>query len=189
MRTILFCAILLQSPFALSQNSIEQKRLKEDLEKEKLELNQRLKSIEKEIDSIEQEISFSKAKERGIKSTMKRGSELRKSPKYNSQIIATPDRNEEIIIINKYKYGTYYYAIFKEKIGYIKQKDVRQKKEFIHLSTVEPPSTSSSQRKNYTRSYTPRKTYSRRYYRGPRGGCYYINSNGNKTYVARSLCN
>lgn len=24
---------------------------------------------------------------------------------------------------------------------------------------------------------------------GPRGGCYYINSNGNKTYVDRSECN
>lgn len=29
----------------------------------------------------------------------------------------------------------------------------------------------------------------RHYIRGPRGGCYYINSNGNKTYVDRSLCN
>lgn len=28
-----------------------------------------------------------------------------------------------------------------------------------------------------------------RYIRGPRGGCYYINSNGNKVYVDRSLCN
>lgn len=27
------------------------------------------------------------------------------------------------------------------------------------------------------------------YIRGPRGGCYYINRNGNKTYVDRSLCN
>jgi hypothetical protein len=26
------------------------------------------------------------------------------------------------------------------------------------------------------------------YIRGPRGGCYYINSRGNKTYVSRSLC-
>ncbi len=26
------------------------------------------------------------------------------------------------------------------------------------------------------------------YYLGPRGGCYYINSNGNKTYVDRSYC-
>jgi hypothetical protein len=32
--------------------------------------------------------------------------------------------------------------------------------------------------------------YSRRtYITGPRGGCYYINGNGNKTYVDRSLCN
>ncbi len=26
-------------------------------------------------------------------------------------------------------------------------------------------------------------------YRGPKGGCYYINSNNNKTYVSRSECN
>lgn len=29
----------------------------------------------------------------------------------------------------------------------------------------------------------------RTYTRGPRGGCYYINSNGGKTYVDRNLCN
>lgn len=28
----------------------------------------------------------------------------------------------------------------------------------------------------------------RRYIRGPRGGCYYINRNGNRTYVDRSMC-
>lgn len=27
------------------------------------------------------------------------------------------------------------------------------------------------------------------YIRGSRGGCYYLNSRGNKTYVSRSLCN
>lgn len=26
-------------------------------------------------------------------------------------------------------------------------------------------------------------------YKGPEGGCYYINSSGNKTYVDRSECN
>ncbi len=26
-------------------------------------------------------------------------------------------------------------------------------------------------------------------HKGPRGGCYYINDNGNKTYVGRSECN
>lgn len=30
---------------------------------------------------------------------------------------------------------------------------------------------------------------SRTYYTGPRGGCYYINKNGNKTYVDHSFCN
>ncbi|UIR54788.1 hypothetical protein LZQ00_10920 [Sphingobacterium sp. SRCM116780] len=30
---------------------------------------------------------------------------------------------------------------------------------------------------------------SRSYIRGPRGGCYYINGNGGKTYVDRSMCN
>ncbi len=34
-----------------------------------------------------------------------------------------------------------------------------------------------------------RATSTGRYITGPRGGCYYINSNGNKTYVDRSLCN
>ncbi|WP_299897174.1 hypothetical protein [uncultured Aquimarina sp.] len=42
-------------------------------------------------------------------------------------------------------------------------------------------------------STTKKKRYrfkpNRKYIRGSRGGCYYINSNGNKTYVDRSLCN
>lgn len=32
------------------------------------------------------------------------------------------------------------------------------------------------------------KPLRRTYITGPRGGCYYINGNGNKTYVDRSLC-
>src|SRR5690606_34073296 len=47
-------------------------------------------------------------------------------------------------------------------------------------------STSSS---NRTRSSSVKKPTGRTYIRGPRGGCYYINSNGNKTYVDRSFCN
>lgn len=41
-----------------------------------------------------------------------------------------------------------------------------------------------------TAEITPRvPSSSRVYIRGPRGGCYYVNRNGNKTYVDRSLCN
>jgi hypothetical protein len=38
-----------------------------------------------------------------------------------------------------------------------------------------------------TQRYSP--SYGRTYIRGPRGGCYYINGYGNKTYVDRSMCN
>lgn len=34
----------------------------------------------------------------------------------------------------------------------------------------------------------PRESSERDYMTGPRGGCYYFNSSGNKTYVDRSLC-
>lgn len=37
-------------------------------------------------------------------------------------------------------------------------------------------------------TYEEAQTRSRTYIRGPRGGCYYINKNGNRTYVDRSLC-
>lgn len=46
-------------------------------------------------------------------------------------------------------------------------------------------SSPSSRRTNSAKS----SSSSRNYIRGPRGGCYYINSNGNKTYVDRSMCN
>lgn len=42
----------------------------------------------------------------------------------------------------------------------------------------------------YDDESAPTYKHSRRtYITGPRGGCYYINGNGNKTYVDRSLCN
>lgn len=37
-------------------------------------------------------------------------------------------------------------------------------------------------------SSSTKKNAARKYITGPRGGCYYINKNGNKTYVDRSLC-
>jgi hypothetical protein len=37
-------------------------------------------------------------------------------------------------------------------------------------------------------TYSPPTTKKSGYITGPRGGCYYINGNGNKTYVDRSLC-
>ncbi len=71
---------------------------------------------------------------------------------------------------------------------------------WIHGNTIKLTDSSSlksrsvisqpAQTRSKTRRTKPRRTKTyRTYIRGPRGGCYYINSNGNKTYVARSLCN
>lgn len=47
-------------------------------------------------------------------------------------------------------------------------------------------SVAKTSHKGYGKSYTSGRSG---YIRGPRGGCYYINSNGNKVYVAHSYCN
>jgi len=53
------------------------------------------------------------------------------------------------------------------------------------LSDEEQPKMATNSSQTFS-TYTP-NTY-RTYYRGPRGGCYYINSGGNKSYVDRSYC-
>ena len=52
-----------------------------------------------------------------------------------------------------------------------------------------PARSSTPVRRSPAAPAKSRPKASRNYIRGPRGGCYYINSNGNKTYVDRSLCN
>ncbi|WP_205600368.1 hypothetical protein [Sphingobacterium luzhongxinii] len=56
--------------------------------------------------------------------------------------------------------------------------------------TTSSPSRTSTSSRSYqsSRASNTRKSLSRTYIRGPRGGCYYINSNGGKTYVDRSMC-
>src|SRR5690606_22727633 len=49
--------------------------------------------------------------------------------------------------------------------------------------------TSTTPRTKAQSSSSSVKSTGRRYIRGPRGGCYYINKNGGKTYVDRSMCN
>ncbi|WP_439554773.1 hypothetical protein [Dyadobacter sp.] len=79
-------------------------------------------------------------------------------------------------------------------LNYINQlkEELRQKDRVV--SSIAQP-VISSPRMNKARyslsndDNTPTYKPSRRVYiTGPRGGCYYINGNGNKTYVDRSLC-
>lgn len=53
-------------------------------------------------------------------------------------------------------------------------------------TTAANKTSSSSQKNSSTTSYKGKDWVT--YIRGPRGGCYYINSNGNKSYVDHSYC-
>lgn len=49
---------------------------------------------------------------------------------------------------------------------------------------------STCKKKDVSSSDTPCGTHNgKQLYKGPQDGCYYINSNGNKTYVDKSECN
>lgn len=69
---------------------------------------------------------------------------------------------------------------------------------WVHGNTIRIASSTSGSDYTPVRTVTPRpspayveipRSSSRSYIRGPRGGCYYINSSGRKSYVDRSLCN
>ena len=93
-----------------------------------------------------------------------------------------------------------------ETLLYLRKELVRQQQELqqkiktlqkridridAQLGSNSPPKKKSSLYHSLhpgTNTVHPKTTKRRVYYRGPRGGCYYINANGNKTYVSRSLC-
>ena len=75
-----------------------------------------------------------------------------------------------------------------EKLTTSKEVESKSNNGFSTKSSTYRSSLNTNQSSNSsykTINYSRTKSY----YRGPRGGCYYINSKGNKSYVARSLCN
>ena len=78
-----------------------------------------------------------------------------------------------------------------------RQQEVNTPAKFVSNSLpVSTPQPSTVTRKKRTKNNKAEKLSqypilnkpSSRYTQGPRGGCYYINSSGNKTYVDRGLC-
>lgn len=92
---------------------------------------------------------------------------------YAQQYATTTNGDKVILRDNK----TWSYV--NEKAG----ETTSTRKSFISQSSTKNNSQKSSKNKKKNSST------SRKYITGPRGGCYYINSNGNKVYVDRSLCN
>ncbi len=124
MKQYIFIIILIIASYKCNSQSVETTLyIKEELVKQRDELLQQVRDIQKRIDSIDQKL--------GNKNSYKSDTQyLTKSVNYNNSLNSSTTKKKR----NK-----------------------------------------------------PRTT--RRYIRGSRGGCYYINSNGNKTYVDRSMCN
>jgi len=59
----------------------------------------------------------------------------------------------------------------------------------IFIIIVTPTCTSDDTTYPQSDEWTCGKYNGHQLYTGPKGGCYYYNSNGNKTYVDRSNCN
>jgi len=64
---------------------------------------------------------------------------------------------------------------------------------FVMANSNKNTFDSSLSTKSYSNAFIVQKrkkkrTVQNRLIRGPRGGCYYVNRNGRKTYVSRNLC-
>ncbi len=193
-KILLIYLLALTTGISYSQKSFELKELKEELEFQKTEVEKQLTLLNKKIDSLNIEINFQIVKENAIPTILKRSSLLYEKPSKYSNIIKKLKSKSKVLIVKYYEYGGYFRAIHNDEIGYINEKDIKLTKNIKNLKKTNKYYSNSSNNKssfqNNSKKQNFKRTYtSRRYYRGPRGGCYYINSNGNKTYVSRSLCN
>ncbi len=107
---------------------------------------------------------------------------LRKTPEMSSEILEVVPKGEEIAVIKQK--GAWFQIQYNEQTGWLHGNTFRLHEQPISTpktETYEPPPVRAKPFKSSSSdSY---------YIRGPRGGCYYINRNGNKTYVDRSMCN
>jgi len=184
------------STFCFSQNISELEIQNELLKSQKNTLLNKIDGIRKEINTIDNKIKqidskifIQSFKKNAVKFKIKRDGNLYEESSRLSKIIANPKSKKEIYIIEyDDKHQIYFKAIYNDKLGYIKVENVKLSRSNKKLI---PKKKSSSHSNIKSSSLTPSKSrsYSRTYYRGPRGGCYYINSNGNKSYVSRSMCN
>lgn len=126
---------------------------------------------------------------------------LRSGPSnFDSKIKSLPKDSKLLVTGNT---GIYLHIESEYGKGYISENLVNEQisatKISKNVSSYKAPvkrsysSLSSQNKRTYSKKASPRASYRstsyRSYIRGPRGGCYYINSNGNKSYVSRSLCN
>jgi uncharacterized protein YgiM (DUF1202 family) len=113
---------------------------------------------------------------------------LRGTPTEQGKVVDTISRNAPVEIINQR--GVWFLVQTIDYVGWIHGNTIKLNGS-SGIETVDDaplPSVTRTTRRRQATPTAPQGTQSRGYIRGPRGGCYYINSRGNKTYVDRGLC-
>ncbi|WP_299325327.1 hypothetical protein [uncultured Maribacter sp.] len=207
---ITFLALLL-SLYSFSQTDKKLNELenqKKNIELEIENLTDSIRSIDLKIAQIRSQKFLDKIKDSSLIAIARKGAKLKNRPSLYADIISTFKENKEVIIL---EYHDSYFEVCQGSLcGYISEiwiksndsisefiKSIETEKKLYNSLEVSTSSYKSSSYSSSTKntnsgssSYKPKRyKSSRNYYRGSRGGCYYINSNGNKSYVARSLCN
>lgn len=102
--------------------------------------------------------------------------ELHSGPDGSSDKITSIPQYETVLIVGR-PLNNYCKVIYQGKIGYVY-------KTHLDLPGFDDP----KDKKDLIRIPGNAKETFRTYNVGPRGGCYYINSSGNKSYVKKKLC-
>ncbi len=181
---------------------VELENKKEKFELDVQILTDSIKRIDLKIAQLKSKRFTEKIRDSSLTTIARKGAKLKGDSNVFADIIIVFKEDKEVIILD-YKEG--YYEICQGSLcGYMSEiwlKKNNSTSEFIKsrqtnkklTSRLNSKSSSYSSSLKNKKSKTPYKTKryrsSKSYFRGPRGGCYYINSNGNKSYVSRSLCN
>lgn len=160
----------------LELKELKMKRLDYELEIERLQTE--LSQVNKEISFIENQYNSLESQEWVI---VKAYAELYERASFMSPTIGRFKTESKVLLLGSEDD----YINIKSQLGtgFVKI-------DFLKSEKSSSKSTTKSFISNTEPTYT-RKSYqtSKSYIRGPKGGCYYINGNGNKSYVDRSLCN
>tara|TARA_R110002020_G_scaffold296658_1_gene512317 strand:+ start:111464 stop:112066 length:603 start_codon:yes stop_codon:yes gene_type:complete len=171
-------------------------------ERKKLEMVQsRIIDSISQIDTKIQEIKSSeiklKIKDSSLIAYLRISTKIKDEPTALGKPLATLPANSKVIILD---YSEGYYHICSDLIcGFINEMWVipsQELRQYVDIKKGKPTPNSVSNFNYNSRQTTSKKQTQKRvtrpskiYHTGPRGGCYYINSKGNKSYVSRSLCN
>lgn len=201
--------IVLLSLLICTNSAMGQRQTKADslhqvllqLQEEKQRIDDERKKIELQISKVEDQIQIlaeQKAYKDGKLWVKCKGGWLisKPSPTDGDMIVQVPT-GASIALSPDYYFDGYLKASYVNHEGYIYNRVLHGSPELDAMVArlAKNPATkpASTQQNSLYNSNSERRTttksYSRTYYTGPRGGCYYLSGSGKKVYVDRSLCN